>query len=88
MKTEKTFLNGMWHKVNVLEREELEKAHVKEINRRLTIKTICIGTLSALTFIFATLYSQFIIDSIYSIALATLGITFSLEYLSIKEREE
>ena len=39
MKSEREFLNGMWWKVNILEYEELEKAHVKAFNRRLTNKS-------------------------------------------------
>lgn len=85
METEKQFLNGMWHKVSILEREELEKARIKEINRKLTIKTTCISTLSILTFVFVALYNQYITELIYPITFSVLVITFSLEYLSMKE---
>lgn len=84
MKTEKDFLNGMWHKVSMLEREELEEAYIKEINRKLTIKTICISIFSLTTFVFVILYNQYIVESIYPITLGVLVITFYFEYSSMK----
>lgn len=88
MKTEKQFLNGMWYKVSILECEELQKAQIKEINRKLTIKTIFISTFIIITFIFVTLFNQYITKSIYPITFGVLVIAFSLEYLSMKSMEE
>ncbi|WP_187287404.1 hypothetical protein [Gottschalkia acidurici] len=50
MKNEKEFLQEMWLKVDSLEREKLERDRAKELNRKLTIKSISIATFAIIFF--------------------------------------
>ncbi|GAA0123255.1 MAG: hypothetical protein KID00_05935 [Clostridium argentinense] len=88
MKSEREFLNGMWWKVNILEYEELEKAHVKAFNRRLTIKAIGTVIFPIIAFLFVILCPQFVIDSIYLLTIGILSIAFIFEYLSTNTLED
>lgn len=87
MKTEKEFLNGMWHKVQLLEREEIEKLKARQRNKRITIRKSLVCMISTLIF-FAFVYNpSFLMDSIYEISLGSLILGFLYEYLSMEERE-
>ncbi|WP_461612530.1 hypothetical protein [Clostridium sp. Marseille-QA1073] len=88
MKSEREFLNGMWCKVNILEYEELEKARVKALNRRLTIKAIGIVIFTIIAFLLVILCSQFVFDSIYPVTIGALSIAFIFEYLSTNTLED
>lgn len=88
MKSDQEFLDGMWQKISILEREELEKAHIKALNRRLTIRAIGIFALSMLTFIVLILLSKFIYGAIYPIAIGILFSAYMYENLSNKLLED
>lgn len=88
MKSEQEFLNGIWCKVNILEYEELEKARVKALNRRLTIKAMGTVIFTIIVFSFVILYPEFIGDAIYPLTIGALSIAFIFEYLSTNKLED
>jgi phosphoglycerol transferase MdoB-like AlkP superfamily enzyme len=88
MKNDQEFLNGMWQKASILEREELEKARVKALNRGFTIKAIYISALSMLIFIALIWFSKFIYEAIYPITISILFSAFVYEALSNKIWED
>lgn len=88
MKSEEEFLNGMWQKVSILEREELEKARVKALNRSFTIKAISISALSMLIFVVLIYLSKFVYEAIYPITMGILFSAFVYETLSNKILED
>ena len=85
MKNEKEFLQEMWLKVDSLEHEKLERDRVKELNRKLTIKSISIAASAIIFFLITASCPQSIADGIYPLTIGTLLITFTFEYLSINK---
>lgn len=88
MKSDEEFLNGMWQKVSALEREELEKARIKSLNRRLTKKAINIASISILVFIVLITLCKYINEAIYPITIGILFISFIYESISNKILED
>lgn len=88
MKSDQEFLNGMWQKVSILEREESEKARVKALNRSFTIKAIGISALSILIFIVLISLSKFVYQAIYPLTIGILFSAFMYETLSNKILED
>lgn len=88
MKSEQEFLEGMWKKVSILEREELEKARIKALNRNFTIKAIGISALGIFIFIVLIYFSKFLYEAIYPITIGILFSAFVYEALSNKILED
>ena len=86
MQTEREFLDGMWRKVSVLERECVENVRVRALHRRLVIKDLCKLAVMALTLLAFTFCSQFVGENVYLLTITMLTIGFALEYAEIKEQ--
>jgi hypothetical protein len=88
MRSDQEFLDGMWQKVSILEREELEKANIRELNKKLTNKSVKIAAFSIFAFLILILLSKFISEAVYPITFSILFIAFVYETLSNKVLEE
>ncbi|MCD5414710.1 MAG: hypothetical protein LR001_06900 [Clostridiales bacterium] len=88
MKCDRTFLNEMWHLVDVTEREELEKARIRRVNKNLTIKSIAIVIFTIVVFAFLLSYPELIADLIYPLSISTLLIVFFIESRLIQKMED